>query len=163
MKDFLGLANPYAIYLKYFAQHAAPMMKSLKGKYSEPRPQGRKGDKIKVKPENNTIRWTNKMEVVFEAIKQVLVSEDVVIHIPAPGDAYRMHTDASDLAVGAVLEQEISPGVRKVIAYFSRKLQNGQVNWSMQEEETYALVTALLKFEPWVRGDHVVVVNTDIC
>ena len=64
-------------------------------------------------------------------------------------------------AVGAVVEHEISPGVWKVIAYFSRKLQNGQVNWSVQEKETYALVTALLKFEPWVGGGQVVVVNTD--
>ena len=73
----------------------------------------------------------------------------------------RRTPDASDFAVGAVLEQEISPGVWKVIAYFSPKLQNGQVNWSVQEKETYALVTALLKFEPWVGGSQVVVVNTD--
>ena len=152
MKGFLELANWYAIYIKNFAQHAAPLMESLKGKYSEGRPQGQKNHKIKVKPENNTIQWTKEMEAGFEAIKQALVSDDVVNHIPVPGGAYRMHTDASDFAVGAVLEQEISPGVWKVIAYFSRKLQNGQVNWSVREKETYALVTALLKFEPWVGG-----------
>ena len=43
MKGFLGLANWYAIYIKNFAQHAAPLMESLKGKYSEARPQGQKG------------------------------------------------------------------------------------------------------------------------
>ena len=161
MKGFLGLANWYAIHIKHFAQHAAPLMESLKGKYSEARPQGQKGHKIKVKPENNNIQWAKGMEAGFEAIKQALVSDDVVVHIPVPGGAYRMHTDASDFAVGAVQEQEIPPGVWKVIVYFSRKLQNGQVNWSVREKETYALVTVLLTFEPWVGGGQVVVVNTD--
>ena len=113
MKGFLGLANWYIIYTKNFAQHAAPLMESLKGKYSEARPQGQKGHKIKVKPENNTTQWTKEMEAGLEAIKQALISDDVVIHIPVPGGAYPMHTDASDLAVGAILEQQISSGVGK--------------------------------------------------
>ena len=49
----------------------------------------------------------------------------------------------------------------ELVAYFSRKLQNGQVNWSVREEETYALVTGLLNFEQWLLGGQVVVVNTD--
>ena len=119
------------------------------------------GPQNESEPEKNTIQWTKDMEAGFEAGKQALVSDDVFIHIPVPGGAYRMHTDASDFAVGTVLEQEIPPGMWKVIAYFSRKLQNGQVNWSVREKETYVLVTALLRFEPWVGQGQVVVVNTD--
>ena len=161
MKGFLGLANWYAIYIKHFAQHDAPLMESLTGKYSEARPQGRKGHKKKLKPKHNTIKWSTEMEAGFEAMKQALVSDGVVIHIPVPGGAYWMHTDASDVAVSAVREQKTSPGVWNVIATFSLKLPNGQVDWSVREKETYALATALPKFEPWVGGGLVVVVNTD--
>ena len=69
MKRFFELAHWYAIYIKHFAQHAAPLMESSKGKYSEARPQGQQGHKIKVKPENNTIQWTKETEAGFEAIK----------------------------------------------------------------------------------------------
>ena len=110
MKCFLGLAHWYAIYIKHFAKHAAPLMESLKGKYCEARPEGLKANKIKVKPEHNTIQWTQEMEAGLKAIKQALASDDVVIHIPVPRGAYRMHTDASDFAVGVVLEEEISLG-----------------------------------------------------
>ena len=59
-----------------------------------------------------------------------------------------MHTDASDKAIGAVLEQDriVEPGTkpkRVPVAFFSRKLAKAQHNWTPREKETYAVVSAL--------------------
>ena len=110
MRGFLGLANRYVIYKTFFAEHAAALMEALKGKYSEAQPQAQKGHKRKVQAENNAIQWITEIRPRFEAKKLAVVSDAVVSHLPVTGCAYGMHTDASDVAVGALLEQEICSG-----------------------------------------------------
>ena len=68
----------------------------------------------------------------------------------------RIHLDACDHGVGAVLEQQNLEGEWKPCAFFSRKLEGkdgkGQRAWSTRQQETYALVSCLLKFKSWIGG-----------
>ena len=45
------------------------------------------------------------------------------------------------------------------MAFFSRKLTEGQCKWVSREQETYAVVQALLKWKSWIGYRHVMVVS----
>ena len=71
-----------------------------------------------------------------------------------PDHPFVLRADASDRAIGAVLEQvrQGAPGPtgRVPVAFFSRKLNKHQLNWTPREKETYAVVEGLNKWAGWV-------------
>ena len=82
-----------------------------------------------------------------------------------------LRTDASGYAVGASLEQMVyevrMPTPEDVqqkktvpVAFLSRKLTSSQRKWAPREQETYAIVLALMKWETWI-GLQPVLVLTD--
>ena len=76
-----------------------------------------------------------------------------------PDQPFVLRADASDRAIGAVLEQERSSQWVPV-GFFSRKLGKSQRNWTPREKETYAVVSALRKWAGWV-GLQPVLITTD--
>ena len=150
MKGFLGLVNWYSIYIKHYADLAAPLMESPQGKYKHAEKlQGQK-DRCKIAKEDNFIRWTDKMKTNFEEVKQAICAT-CELYIPSPGGQYAIHVDACTYGIGAVLEQRTPHGKWVRCAFFSRKLQGkpgqGQRGWTLREQETYAIVSCLLKFK----------------
>ena len=78
-----------------------------------------------------------------------------------PDKPFVLRTDASRYAVGATLEQLVdedrAPTVEDVllgktvpVAFMSRKLTSTQRNWVPREQETYAIILALQKWESWI-------------
>ena len=62
-----------------------------------------------------------------------------------------METDASDFAISATVKQcdedgscTGTVGAMYPVAFFSRKRQSSQQNWSPREKEAYAVVSALM-------------------
>ena len=90
------------------------------------------------------------MESDFVQLKEVL-SAECELYIPSPDGEYRIHADACDHGVGAVQEQQNPEEEWKPCTFFSRKGERkdgkGQRAWSTREQETYALVSCLLKFK----------------
>ena len=72
-----------------------------------------------------------------------------MLGIANPYKPHILLVDASGYAVGAVLSQLDAEGTECPVAFFSRKLLRklgmGQRGWSVREQETYAIVLALLK------------------
>jgi len=66
--------------------------------------------------------WTDETQQSFEELKRALLDVDTLAY-STPGIPCILDTDASDVAVGAVLSQMID-GVEKPIAYFSRVLNS---------------------------------------
>ena len=160
MKGFLGVVNWYSIYIRYFSNIAAPLMTSLQGKYELVRGvDGRKG-LFRVPRQQICIQWTPEMEFAFVQLKEAL-SADCDLCIPSFDGEYRIHVDACNHGVGAVLEQQNPEGEWRPCAFFSRKLEGkdgkGQRAWSTREQETYALVSCLLKLKSWIGGRKVTV------
>ena len=66
-----------------------------------------------------------------------------------------------DHGVGALLEQQNPEGEWRPCAFFSRKPEGkdrkGQRAWSSREQETYALVSSLIKLKSWIGGRKVTV------
>jgi hypothetical protein len=70
-------------------------------------------------------------------------------------------TDASDYAIGAVLQQNFGNGLRP-IAYWSRKLSAAQKNYAVHEKEMLAIVEALKAWRHHLQGaQYTVKVCTD--
>ena len=69
-------------------------------------------------------------------------------------------TDASDAAVGAILEQDFGNGLQPM-AFASRKLNDAEMRYSAYERELLGIVWALDQWKHYCRGPHSVVIQTD--
>lgn len=147
LRGFLGLTNYYSCYVKNYADLAAPLMELLQVKRQE----GKKGSQ---KP----VQWNENAEMAFHKLKKVL-TESLELFQVDPDCPFVLRTDASEWAIGAVLEQERNRQWVPV-GFFSRKLAGSQRNWTAREKETYAIVSALRKWAGWI-GFQPVVVKTD--
>jgi len=133
LRGFLGLTNYYSGYVKGYAGLAAPLMDLLKVNKSD----GKKGSQ-------KHIKWGSKEEVAFLALKKALGDklELFQMNVDQP---FFMRTDASDWAIGGVLEQKFDEKLVPV-AFYSRKLGGSQLNWTPREKECYAIVFCLRKW-----------------
>jgi len=85
--------------------------------------------------------WDVHHQVAFDALKAACTNAQVVWP-PDSTQTYVVTTDASDFAVGAVLEQD-QAGVRRVIAYESKKFSSAERNKTAYEKEMLAVLFAL--------------------
>ena len=75
-----------------------------------------------------------------------------LIRLPQTDKPYKLYTDASNYAVGAILVQEDDSGIERVIHYLSHMLDSTQAKWSTVVKEAYAIVYALQKLRPYLWG-----------
>ena len=89
-------------------------------------------EKLKVKGKDAkagshfAITWDEEDKKGFEELKRALLSGLSLWQVE-PDQKFQMRTDASNTAIGAVLEQERQPGWVPV-CFFSRKLTPSQMN-----------------------------------
>ena len=85
----------------------------------------------------------------FTEIKRRLCAAPRLAHpnIEAP---FTLYTDASKIAVGAVLLQRDASGVERAISFFSKKLSSAQRNYSACERECLAVICALEHFRVYL-------------
>ena len=65
--------------------------------------------------------WTDKAEDAFESLNAALVSAPIMA-MPNEHGIFVLDTDASQFAIGAVLNQ-VQNGVERVIAYGSKRMK----------------------------------------
>lgn len=105
-------------------------------------------------------KWTEAAETCFQKMKKLLTSEPVVA-FPDLNKQFIIESDASGLAVGAVLEQFDDHGNIRPVAYFSRALTKAEKNYTVTEKEALVIVEAFKKFRQYVWGQTEVKVITD--
>ena len=69
-------------------------------------------------------------------------------------------TDASDVAVGAILEQDFGSGLQPV-AFASRKLNSTEICYSAYEWELLGIVWAISQWKHYFQGPHPIIIQTD--
>ena len=149
LRSFMGFCNYYSGYVRMYAELSGPLHKMLQvGKFD-----GRKGSKKK-------LAWTPEAEDAFNSLKERLLGQ-LGLFLVDPDKGFVLRTDASDYAVGAVLEQVRDDATHVPVAFWSRILAEGQRRtWTTREKETYAIVCALRKWSGHI-GLQPVVVCTD--
>ena len=135
--SFLGLVKYYRRFVKSFSTLAAPLFDFAEGKTT----------------------WTPLHETNFNLLKTHLTSAPVLT-IPNPGarPRYRLTTDASETAIGAVLEVVSPTGeVQGVVAFDSSKLHADELNYPIREKEFLAIIRALRRWRCYFHGSHVAI------
>lgn len=130
IKSFLGLLGYYRKFIKDFANLTKPMTECL-----------RKDKKITMNPE-----YVN----CFEKCK-TLLCENPILQYPDFSKPFVLTTDASNVALGAVLSQG-AIGLDRPICYASRTLTKTEQNYSTIEKELLAIVWSVRYFRPYLYG-----------
>lgn len=130
LRRFLGMINFYRRCLRHAAHIQAPLLVFL---YS-----AKKCDK-------RVIPWDRDSEEAFENVKNELANAALLVH-PKVSAEIRLITDASDIGIGAVLEQ-YSENSWKLLAFFSRKLTDTQKRYSAYDKELTAIFQAVKYFK----------------
>ena len=99
-------------------------------------------------------QWGKEESDAFETIKRIL-GRKVLLSYPDFSKPFEIHTDASDYQLGAVIHQDGKP-----IAFYSKKPNSAQRNYTTTEKELLSIVATLNEFENILLG-HEVIVHTD--
>jgi len=135
LRRFLGMVNFY----RKNIPHAAESQASLNALFID----SRKNDK-------RPIPWTQQTEQAFEKVRAELANAALLVH-PRSGAKLRLITDASDYAMGAVLEQQ-NENEWDPLAFFSRKFTAAQCNYSAYDRELTAIFEAIKYFSHFLEA-----------
>ena len=108
------------------------------------------GDNSKKKKKE--VQQTPECQEAFEALKEYCCTTPVLAYADYK-KPFRLHTDASDLGLGAVLYQQDENGKNRVIAYASRTLSQAEKNYPAHKLEFLALKWAVTsRFHEYLYG-----------
>ena len=97
--------------------------------------------------------WAQEQQQAFEQLKNA-ISEQSMLEFPRKKWQFEVRTDASTMAVGAVLLQRDPEGKPHIIEHFSKALAKAQRKVSIPVLECFAIIMALCKFRPFIFGTH---------
>ncbi|CAL1683860.1 unnamed protein product [Lasius platythorax] len=140
LRRYLGMVNFYHRFIENAATVLAPLNKRLANK--------KKKDK-------QPINWTTTEEEAFRESKERLAKATLLAH-PLENAKLIVKTDASNIAMGAVLEQYQS-GDWKPLGFYSKKLSETQQRYSTYDRELLAIYAALKFFRHMVEGRDVTI------
>lgn len=104
--------------------------------------------------------WSVSCEQAFERIKAAIVSAPVLV-FPDCSRPFEVFTDASDIAIGAVLVQRGTDNKRHPVAFMSRSLSDTESRWTTFDQELLAIVEAMTKWRHYVQGVFTTIVWSD--
>lgn len=107
------------------------------------------------KRDKRPIKWTPLAEEAFELCKKQ-ISDTSLLHYPRENAKLRLSTDASDKAIGAVLEQ-LENDEWKPLGFFSRKLEKSQLKYSVYDRELLAIYKSIKFFKHLLEGQDITI------
>jgi len=130
VRSFVGMTSYYRRFVKDYAKIASPLNA--------------------ISRKNQHFHWSNEAQYSFEKLKEAMITTPILA-MPTDEDEYTLDTDASDLAIGAVLSQKQN-GIERVIAYASRSLDKREQNYCVTRRELLAIVHFLKYFKQYLLG-----------
>lgn len=129
VQSFLGFCNFFRRFILGFSGVAKPLT-ALTGK----------GDWV----------WTGKEQAAFEELKRRIAEEPVLL-IPHDDGKFRVKTDSSDYANGAVLSQLVD-GKWRPVAFRSRGLNEVERNYEIYDKEMMAIMNSIEEWRQYLLG-----------
>ena len=134
LRRFLGMLNFYRRFIPEAARVQAPLNELLTGN-------------IKGK---DSVPWNNLAEAAFTECKDALANASLLAH-PILGAKLNLVCDASDHAIGAVLQQQVGDDWEP-LGFFSKKLNGAEHKYSAYDRELLAMYKAVRHFRHMVEG-----------
>lgn len=131
LRSFLGLTSYYRKFIRDYASVALPLTKLL--------------------GEDALFSWGAEQQEAFDTLKSQPTTYPVLVH-PNWENKFILQTDASNMAIGAVLAQEDEHGDERVVQYASRKLTSAEGKWDTREKELIAIIWGCETFRPYILG-----------
>eukprot|EP00253_Pinus_taeda_P018791 PITA_18791 len=138
VRSLLGYASYYRSFIEHFSKIDSPLFKLLT-KYV-------------------LFNWNENCQQAFELLKKKL-STAPVLRGPNWSLPFHIFTDAFDTAVGASLGQK-EESCTYAIYFISKNLTPAELNYTVREKETLAIIYAVNKFRHYITG-YEVFVHTD--
>lgn len=129
VQAFLGLVNYYRRFIKNCSGISKPLT-VLCGK--------------------NPFQWGREQNLAFQNLKSAITNTPVLRHFD-PNLPIRVTTDASQYALGAVLEQ-VENSTARPVAFHSRTLNPAEQNYAAHERELLGVVDALRVWRVYLHG-----------
>lgn len=155
VRGLVGMLMYYQSYVKNFSMRIKIVTDLLKGH----------GRVTKHRSRFVKIQWTKEMDNACNSI--IMDLKGAILRNVNWEDSFVIETDASIKGVGAVLycQKEYyqilqeSNGTRRAlpICFMSHKFNPTESNWSTPEQEAFAMLWALEKSDPWIRGREVII------
>ena len=131
IQSFLGAASYYRRFIPNFARIACPLTELTRKEVKW--------------------QWDLKQQQAFESLKSAL-SHAPVLMSPNYTKEFTITSDACANGYGGVLSQLDDNGHERPIAYYSKRFNRTEENWSTYEQECFALVQCLKKFRHYIEG-----------
>ena len=131
LQRFLGMVGYYRRFIPNAATHLFHLFDALKGK-------------------PKTLIWTEECQKSFDDTKSALAAA-TLLHHPRPGAKLALTTDASNQAIGGVLEQ-LGDNGWEPLAFWSAKLEPNQMQWPPYDRELLAAFRGTRHFRSWIEG-----------
>ncbi len=143
IRSILGMFAYYRRFIAKFSEIAAPLYEQTKKWIRNPR--NVKG-----------IILSDESKAAFDFLKKAISTEPIMLHYPDWEVPFEIHTDASKVAVAAILCQHID-GKERVLMYASKTLLPAEQRYHIYEQEALAVVWAVEVFRKYIRNRRTIV------
>ena len=131
VQAFLGLANFYWRFIKDFSKIARPLTVLM--------------------CKDSPWQWEEAQERAFQALKTAFTTAPI-LRIPSNTAPFRLETDSSDFATGAVLKQLGEDNLWHPVAFYSKSLNEHERNYEIYDKELLAIIRALEEYRHYLEG-----------
>jgi RNase H-like domain found in reverse transcriptase/Reverse transcriptase (RNA-dependent DNA polymerase)/Integrase zinc binding domain len=131
LKSFLGLTNFVRSYIRNFSELTEKL---------------RKADVV------GRFQWGEEQQQAFEAVKSAIAGCTVSQGFFSTKDKTELYTDASNVAIGAVLVQINAAGEKRIISFASKSLTETERRYPQMQREALAIVWAVEHYHYYTLG-----------
>ena len=130
LQSFLGFCNFYCCFIEHYSKIAHPLFLLSKKDVS--------------------FTWTSDQDNAFQALIYAFTIAPVLA-LPNNALPYRLITDTSDYALGAILEQSDALNHWHPVAFYSKSMLPAEQNYDIYDKKLLAIIHAIKSFRHYLK------------